>query len=144
MKPFFILLRTTQKYINNMYTAISSPVLLKRDTSIDIYVTSILKSPSAIFYSDGLRVFEVIKKALSKNDNVILSFLGIKEVTTAFLKASIGKAYSNYSEEIIEKKIFITGIPEGSFLDKEIKRVKCHSLHPDKYKKVFDEVLNLD
>lgn len=56
-----------------------------------ILINHLIEASNAISHSDGLAVYERIKKALRSNENTIISFDGINRVSTAFLNACIGK-----------------------------------------------------
>lgn len=59
-------------------------------------IIDIISSPNAILHSSGLKIFESIAPYLSKGQSVALSFEGIKNITSGFCNASIGKVYLEY------------------------------------------------
>lgn len=54
---------------------------------------------------DGLKVYQVLKEFLTKNKPVVLSFLNVEMLTSAFLNTAIGLLYKDFSEETIKKTI---------------------------------------
>lgn len=88
--------------------------MIKWGKKMELVVINIIGKPMAILHSDGLLLFESIKKA--GNSPINLSFKGIEHCTTAFLNASIGN-YIIYSKDpaltftntnpIIDKRIQI-------------------------------------
>lgn len=63
-----------------------------------IKVIDIINTPNAILHSFGLKVFDSISEYLSNNQEITVSFEGLKNVTSAFCNASIGKAYLSFPD----------------------------------------------
>jgi hypothetical protein len=73
---------------------------------MNISVYDILESQNAVFHDDGLRVFSDIAPLLKDNDDEIeVSFQGIKVCTTQFLNASFGKLLLTFGEDVVKKRI---------------------------------------
>jgi hypothetical protein len=62
--------------------------------------------------SDGQKVFEEIEDAISFSRSVCISFMSVKDLTTAFLNCAIGQLNKKYSEQEIK----IKAINQGLFL----------------------------
>ncbi len=65
---------------------------------ISINILDIIKSQNAVTHNFGIQVYEVISPLLSNNTPVCLSFDGLKNITSGFANASIGKLYMDFSK----------------------------------------------
>ena len=59
-------------------------------------IIDIIGSKNAVTHSFGLKVFEVVSQYLAKNEKVCLSFLEVKNITSGFCNASVGKLYLEF------------------------------------------------
>jgi hypothetical protein len=62
---------------------------------------------------DGQKVYELIKKAFETNHKVVLSFLNVEMLTTAFLNNAVGQLYKDYSEEFIKDGLQVADISDS-------------------------------
>lgn len=60
---------------------------------LKIQIVDIINSKNAITHSFGLQVFEQVLPLLKNGVSVILSFAGLRNVTSGFVNASVGKLY---------------------------------------------------
>ena len=65
---------------------------------IRINILDIIKTQNAIIHRYGIAVYDVVKQYIDNGKKVILSFEGLKNITSGFCNASIGKLYSEFSE----------------------------------------------
>ena len=73
---------------------------------MNISVYDILESQNAVFHDDGLRVFTAVASDFKENeDEIQISFEGIKVCTTQFLNASFGKLLLTFGEDVVRKRI---------------------------------------
>ena len=61
-----------------------------------IKIINIIKTPNAILHKFGLEVFFKLKTLLKNEQKIILSFDGLKNVTSGFCNASIGNVYLEF------------------------------------------------
>ena len=61
-------------------------------------IIDIIGTPNAILHKFGIQVFESISPILKSNQEVTLSFEGLKNITSGFCNASIGKAYLDFND----------------------------------------------
>jgi hypothetical protein len=116
---------------------------------VNIEVANIIGDVYAIEATEGKKVFSMIKKAFEENKKVLLSFLNIKILTTAFLNATIGELYNNsngFSEEFIRENLKIENLNESGAvkLKKVVDTSKLKYNDPDFHKKLqqsVDEIL---
>jgi hypothetical protein len=70
----------------------------------EIQIIDIINTRNAILHEFGIRVYEAAKPYLEANQSILLSFEGLKNVTSGFCNASIGKLYLEYPDAIINLK----------------------------------------
>ena len=68
-----------------------------------ISVYNIVNSPFCVDAEDGLKIYELLHKAISEKKHVTVSFKGIELVITAFLNTAIGKLYEDFDQMTIDK-----------------------------------------
>ena len=118
-------------------------------TAVNIEVANIIGDVYAIEATEGKKVFSMIKKAFEENKKVVLSFLNIKILTTAFLNTAIGELYNDktgFSEEFIRANLKIENMNESGIvmLKRVVETAKLRYNDPDFYKKLqqsVDEIL---
>lgn len=77
-----------------------------------IIVSDTIHSNSATIRDHGLAVYEIAKKALQDGENVEISFEGITMVISSFLNASVGKLYGDFSFDVVDEQVSVTGLDE--------------------------------
>jgi hypothetical protein len=95
---------------------------------------------------DGQKVYEFIKKAFAENRKVVLSFLNIEMLTTAFLNTAVGQLYRDFSEEEIRENFRVANISESGkvILKRVVDTAKLFYKDPDTFQRLqqsIDEVL---
>lgn len=88
---------------------------------IKISVVKVVGSPFCVSIDDGHLLHDRITRALDAGNFVELSFDGVKRLTTAFLNASMGQLYNEYTEEQIRQFVRIVEASQDSL--RLIKRV---------------------
>jgi hypothetical protein len=83
------------------------------ESSIIINIVNTIGDVYGVEAEDGQKVYELIKKAFGKNHKVVLSFLNVEMLTTAFLNNAIGQLYKDYSEEMIKANLQVTDISDS-------------------------------
>jgi len=108
------------------------------ETKINIEVANIIGDVYAIEAAEGQKVFSMIKKAFEENKQVMLSFLNIKILTTAFLNTAIGELYRDFTEDFIRQNLKIETMSESGIikLKKVVDTAKLRYNDPDFYKKL--------
>lgn len=59
-------------------------------------IIDIINSPNAVTHTFGIKVYEVIYPLLKERSQVKISFNGLRNVTSGFTNASIGKIYIEF------------------------------------------------
>jgi hypothetical protein len=81
--------------------------------SLIINIVNTIGDVYGVEAEDGQKVYELIKKAFEKNHKVVLSFLNVEMLTTAFLNNAIGQLYKDHSEEMIKANLQVTDISDS-------------------------------
>jgi aspartokinase len=63
-----------------------------------VELARVVGGSSCVSSDDGHAVYQRIARSLAAQSEVVISFAGIEDVTTAFLNAAIGKLYGEFSE----------------------------------------------
>lgn len=112
-----------------------------KEIKINIY--NEVGGSAAVSDTDGQKVFEKINKALKTGNSVVLDFLNIDMVISAFLNTAAGQLYKeNYDVEYLRNNIKVANMNND---DKEIlatvlKRAKEYYQNPE-YRKNLEKAL---
>ena len=92
---------------------------------------------------DGQKVFELIKKVLSENRKVTLSFLNVEMLTTAFLNTAIGQLYRDFPEELIKKNLKVENISQSGLvsLKRVVDTAKLFYKDPEAMQRSINDIL---
>lgn len=92
---------------------------------------------------DGQKVYELVKKAIDGGHKVILSFLNIEMLTTAFLNTAIGQLYKDYSEEQVKLHLQVTDISASGkvALKRVVDTAKLFYSDPDALQRSINDIL---
>jgi hypothetical protein len=80
---------------------------------INISIANVIGDVYGVEAGEGQKIFELIKKALAEERKVVLSFLNMEILTSAFLNTAIGQLYKDYSEEMIKENLQVENISES-------------------------------
>jgi hypothetical protein len=72
---------------------------------VQLLVKDIISSTVAISNTAGLKAFDTVQKYVSSGQEVILSFAGIENLTSAFCNAVVGKLYMQFGEKHIDSLV---------------------------------------
>ena len=95
---------------------------------------------------DGEKVFQTIKTAFEKGQNVILSFQDVRDITSLFLNTAIGQLYDGtFSEDFIKLHISVekgTADPNDlALLKRVVERAKRYYKDPKPYDDAIQEFI---
>lgn len=93
---------------------------------------------------DGQKVYELVKKAIDGGHKVILSFLNIEMLTTAFLNTAIGQLYKDYSEEQVKLHLQVIDISDSGkvALKRVVDTAKLFYSDPDALQRSINDILD--
>jgi STAS-like domain of unknown function (DUF4325) len=118
----------------------------QNESTITICVTDVLGDNLCIACEDGKRVYEHVAIALKAGQKVYLSFRDGEDITSAFLAEAFSRLYTNFSEELIERKLSFTDINPDDAADIEcvIQDVKDYLNNPQQFKNAIIEAMGED
>ncbi|NJD53459.1 MAG: DUF4325 domain-containing protein [Candidatus Methanoperedens sp.] len=113
---------------------------------VKINVVEIVGDRICVTDKDGKKVYDVIFDALSNKKEIILSFDGVTDLTSAFLNNAIGQLYGNFKEDYIKSKLSVTDMPKNDMviLKRVVDRAKSFFEDPKHFIKVADAALGDD
>jgi transcriptional regulator len=97
----------------------------------------------AVEAEEGQKVYVLIKKAFDNGNKVVLSFLNVEIMTTAFLNTAVGQLYKDYTEETIKERMQVQNISESGkvSLKRVVDTAKLFYKDPDALKRSIDDIL---
>lgn len=101
---------------------------------MEINILNIINSNLAINFSDGTLVYDRIKS--EKPSNIIISFIGINRISTAFLNECIGRYTMENSETI--NKLEFKFPPEKKLFSIKVMDIINNALLGDEYDELID------
>ena len=112
--------------------------------SITINIVNTIGDVYGVEAEDGQKVYELLKKAIDGGQKVILSFLNIEMLTTAFLNTAIGQLYKDYSEEQVKNMLQVTDISDSGkvSLKRVVDTAKLFYSDPDALKRSIDDIID--
>lgn len=92
---------------------------------------------------DGQKVFNLVKKAFDNRYKVILSFLNIEMLTTAFLNTAVGQLYKDYPEDVIKKYLSVSDISDSGkvSLKRVVDTAKIYYKDPGALERSINDIL---
>ncbi|TKG94114.1 DUF4325 domain-containing protein [Puteibacter caeruleilacunae] len=110
---------------------------------ITINIVSVVGNVDCTEASDGEKVYKLIEAAFREDKNVILSFLNVELITTAFLNTAIGQLYKEFSEEKIKELLQVDEMTQSGLIS--LKRVvdtaKVYYKDPDAMRRSINDIL---
>ena len=79
-------------------------------------LVQVVESPFCVAIDDGQRVHNEIADILDAGQIALVSFSGVKRLTTAFLNAAIGQLYNEYEEASIRERLRVTDATQQDLL----------------------------
>jgi Icc-related predicted phosphoesterase len=108
-------------------------------------VLQIVGNPICVEASDGEKIAEVVKSFINEKKGVVLDFLNIQMLTSAFLNTSIGVLYGLYTEEEIKTYLKVKNLQPADIvlLKRVVDTAKMYYKNPEhmeeSVKKILDE-----
>jgi hypothetical protein len=109
-------------------------------------VVETVGSPLCVATEDGEAVHDRVAKALRSNRSIRLSFARVETLTSAFLNASIGQLYGEFSEDIIRQRLQIQDMEDEdlALVQRVVERAKVYFSDPERFAKAQRNVLGED
>ena len=92
---------------------------------------------------DGEKVFTLISKAITDDKKVILSFLNVEMITTAFLNTAIGQLYRDFTEEKIKENLSVKDMTQNGLnaLKRVVETAKLYYKDPEAMQRSINDIL---
>ncbi len=110
---------------------------------ININIKNIVGDSFCIEADDGQKVYDLIVKVFKEEKKLVLSFLNIELLTTAFLNTAIGQLYRDFSEEFIKNHLTIEQITQSGLvsLKRVVETAKLYYKDPNLMEQSIKDVL---
>lgn len=111
--------------------------------STNVNVHDVVGSEFCISSEDGEKVYTIVEDALKSNVKVSLSFVGVEDITSAFLNVAIGQLYGKFDEDHVRTYLSISDLArqDVSLLRRVVERAKEYFRHPDPFDAAVQEAL---
>jgi len=115
---------------------------MKMETTT-LNIVGIVGNKFCVEAEDGQKVFELTSKALEVERKVVLSFLNVELLTTAFLNTAIGQLYKGFDEGTIKKYLSVEHLsPSGAVsLKRVVETAKEYYRDPEAMQRSINEIL---
>ena len=111
--------------------------------TVNLNIYGIVGSQFCVETEDGDKVYDLINKSFQEKKKVVLSFLNVELLTTAFLNTAVGKLYKTYTEEEIKAMLSVSDLNNAGAvsLKRVVETAKQFYKNPDAMKKSIDDIL---
>lgn len=111
--------------------------------NLSLSVHEIIGSELCVASDDGQKVHDRIAAALKENREVVVSFLNVTSVTSAFLNAAIGQLYGSFREDQIRQRLKIQDMqPDDlALLKRVVDTAKQYFKDPERFNEAVRDVL---
>lgn len=108
-----------------------------------INIINVVGDSYCIEAEDGEKVFSLINKAISENKKVVLSFLNVEILTTAFLNTAVGQLYRDFSEEKIKESLSVKDMSQNGLnaLKRVVETAKLYYKDPEAMQRSINDIL---
>jgi hypothetical protein len=108
----------------------------------NISVANVIGDMYGVEADEGQKVYELVKKALTENRKVVLSFLNIEMLTTAFLNTAIGQLYKDFSEKEIKENLRVENISDSGkvVLKRVVDTAKLFYNDPENFQRMQNSI----
>ncbi|MDR2836080.1 MAG: STAS-like domain-containing protein [Bacteroidales bacterium] len=117
------------------------------NTEININIVNTIGDVYAVEAEDGQKVFDLIKKVFDEKRNVVLNFINVEIMTSAFLNTAIGQLYKDFSEDFIRDNLKVENISNSGkiILKRVVDTAKMFYNDPNTFERLqksIDDILN--
>lgn len=113
---------------------------------IRISIYEVVGSHLCVASGDGQKVYDRLYTALVNDRRVVLSFLNVTTLTSAFLNAAIGQLYGKFDEVQIRSLLEVEDAEQDdlALLKRVVDNAKLYFKNPEKFNQAIRETLNDD
>jgi hypothetical protein len=108
-----------------------------------INIINVVGDSYCIEAEDGEKVFALISRVIADDKKVILSFLNVEMLTTAFLNTAIGQLYRDFSEEKIKNFLSVKDMTQNGLnaLKRVVETAKLYYKDPEAMERSINDIL---
>lgn len=105
--------------------------------TLSISLLEIVGSPLCVASEDGQKVHDRIAGAMREGKAVVVSFLNVTSLTSAFLNAAIGQLYGEFHSDKIREKLKVRDIQpdDRDLLKRVVDTAKEYFKDPGRFKR---------
>lgn len=110
---------------------------------LTIRVFEVVGDKLCVASDDGQKVHDQVAAALRHQRSVILSFVNVEGLTSAFLNSAVGQLYGEFAEDLIKTHLSVTDMAQEDMglLKRVVETAKAYFNDPERFEKVNREVL---
>lgn len=111
--------------------------------SVAISVFGVVGSPLCVASGDGQKVHDRLAATLRQNRRVVLSFLNVSTLTSAFLNTAIGQLYGEFEENQIRELLSVEDMEaeDLALLKRVVDTAKLYFRDPERFNQAARETL---
>ncbi|WP_312338569.1 STAS-like domain-containing protein [Sphingobacterium sp.] len=108
---------------------------------MDLKVVDVIGSQVALSPEPGYKLYKEIRDKIRQRENVVLDFIEVKILSTAFLNSAIGRLYSDFNSDQLNDSLRIVNLADEdmSLLIRVIKRAKEYFKDKDSFDKKMED-----
>ena len=111
------------------------------NNNVTISVFGVVGSPLCVASGDGQRVHDRLAATLRQNRHVVLSFLNVSTLTSAFLNTAVGQLYGEFDEGHIRALLRVEDMEaeDRALLRRVVDTAKLYFKDPDRFNRAIRE-----
>ena len=111
--------------------------------SVAISVFGVVGSPLCVASGDGQKVHARLAATLRQNRHVVLSFLNVSTLTSAFLNTAVGQLYGEFDESHIRELLKVEDMEaeDIALLKRVVDTAKLYFKDPERFNQAARETL---
>lgn len=111
------------------------------DMSTSLHIASFLDKKYAVSQEDAQKLYPVLDDAIKNSHEVEISFEGLENCSSLFLRNLLGNLYLSFGPRV-DEFVKYTGIESGDdLLPQQLERLRKRALNPSVYKPIFEQAI---
>ncbi len=111
--------------------------------AITIKIYEVVGNVSCVAADDGQEIYERSAAIIESGRNVVLSFVNVTRLTSAFLNTAIGQLYSKFTEQQVRDhlKVVEMGADDLGLLKRVVDTAKSYFKDPRRFDRAREEIV---
>lgn len=107
-------------------------------------VVAVSRTSACITPADGQKLYRAIELALENSDVVIVSFLGVKFLISAYLNTALGQLYGRHTADTLNRRLKIADVTDEqlSLVREVLTNAKTYYTDPERMDSLRREAMN--